>query len=49
MEGCKSLLPFVYSWIGETHEERIAETKKWGEKNLQCLNGHPVPLPKFFD
>jgi hypothetical protein len=49
VEGCESLLPFVYSWSGDTHEERVAETKTWRAKNLECPNGHPVSLPKFFD
>jgi hypothetical protein len=48
-EDCKSPLPLVYSWIGDTHEQRVAETKRWRAKNLHCLNGHPVLLPKFFD
>ena len=49
VESCEFLLPFVYSWIGDTHEERVAETKKWHPKNLRCQNLHSVPLPKFFE
>ena len=49
MEGCEFVLPFVYSWIGDTHLERVAEARSWVAKNLQCPQGHPIAIPQFFD